>query len=410
MIDEYIAFLGNKTEEEVVDAVLSEAKGAGFSPLEGRDVSAGDAVYMRHGNLLLLARIGAPVLRLVVTHVDAPRIDVKPAGLVERDGLVYIKGHYYGGLKKHNWFAQPLEIRGKIVRRDGKVVHTSLPATITEFAPHLDREYAEKKVSELFDPEKLMVLVGIGKEDVLKKIREVYGVEEEDITSADLRIVPATRPTLFGANREFIMAYGHDDRACVFSALRALLDANPSDTSVLLLVDREEVGSTTDASAVSRVVELFFYRLMRAMKLGETLGDLYAWFTGAMGISADVTAAYDPVYADMYDKESSPRLGEGVVVERYTGWKGKYGGSEAPAEYVAYIRKLLSERGVKYQIGSPWKVDKGGGGTVALYFATRGVKIVDMGPPILSMHSPAEVLSVSDLRETYRAFLAFYEG
>lgn len=410
MIDEYLAFLENKTEEEVVECVLSRAKDAGFEKMGKERLSSGDMVYLRHGNLLLLARIGSPELRLITAHVDAPRIDLKPTGLAEREGLVYLKGQYYGGLKKHNWFAQPLEVRGKVVRKDGKTLYVSIPVTITEFAPHLDREYGDKKVKELFDPEKLMPLVGIDKEAVLRKLKEKYGVEESDLVSADLRIVPATRPTLFGANREFIMAYGHDDRACVFASLRALLNAEPDSTAVLLLVDREEVGSTTDASAVSRIVELFLYKLMRGMRLGENLGDLYAWLASAKGISADVTAAYDPVYGDMYDKESSPRLGKGVVVERYTGWRGKYSGSEAPAGYIAWIRRVFDERGVKYQFGSPWKVDRGGGGTVAMYFALRGMRIIDVGPPILSMHSPAEVLAVSDLESTYAAYTAFYEG
>ncbi len=410
MKNEYIWFLENKTEEEVIDSVLAQAVEAGFKEMQKERLSSGDLVYLRHRNLLLLARVGSPELRLIIAHVDAPRIDLKPTGLVERDGLVYLKGQYYGGVKKHNWFAQPLEVRGKVVRKDGKTLYVSIPVTITEFAPHLDREYEEKKVKDIFDPEKLMPLVGMDKKAVLRKLKEKYGVEESDLISADLRIVPAVKPTLFGANREFIMAYGHDDRACVFASFRALLDAEPDATAALLLVDREEVGSTTEASAVSRVVELFFYKLMRGMRLGENLGDLYAWLTSSKGISADVTAAYDPVYADMYDKESSPRLGKGVVVERYTGWKGKYSGSEAAADYVAWIRRILDERGITYQFGSPWKVDRGGGGTVAIYFALRGMNIIDMGPPILSMHTPTEVISVSDLEATYAAYLAFYEG
>lgn len=413
VVSEYLKFLENKTEEEVVEAILKLAKRAGFHNIEEIDsLSKGDRVYYRRGNFLALAVIGdGDEGRIVVSHVDAPRIDLKPRPFVEMDGYVYLKTHYYGGIKPYQWIGIPLEIRGKVVTVDGEEYSVSIPTVITDFAPHLDRNWKDKKVSEAFDPEKLEPIVALGtKEGVLEKIKDEFGVEEADFLSADLKLVPRIQPEIFGAHRELIMAYGHDDRSCVFSSARAIMDADyHGGISVALFVDREETGSTTDGSAASRVVDHFLITLLRKLGKEGDFASLLDFYARSKVISADVTAGYDPLYGDLYDKENAPKLGNGVVVSRYSGTGGKYYGSEASAGYVAWIRRVLEENEVPYQPGTLGKVGKAGGGTVATYFAVRGADVVDMGPAVLSMHSPVEVMAGVDLESAYRAYRHFYE-
>ncbi len=413
IVTDYIGFLKNKTEEEVVDAIIARAKRAGFHDLEEIDsLSTGDRVYFRRGNFAALAVIGdGKEGRIVVSHVDSPRIDLKPQPFVERDGYVYLKTHYYGGIKYYQWIGIPLEIRGKVVTTSGEEYSVSIPTIITDFAPHLDRSWKDKKVSDAFDPEKLEPLVALGtKEALLEKIKDEFGVDEADFLSADLKLVPKACPELFGAHREFIMAYGHDDRSSVFASLLAIRDATyHAGISVALFVDREEVGSTTDASAASRLIDYFILQILRKTGMGDSYADLLAFYANAKVISADVTAGYDPLYGDLYDKENAPKLGNGVVISRYSGSGGKYYGSEARAAYVAWLRHVLEENEVPFQPGTLGKVGKAGGGTVATYFAVRGSDVVDVGAPVLSMHAPIEVIAGIDVESAYRAYKHFYE-
>ena len=413
VVSEYIRFLKNKTEEEVVDALVAEAKRRGFRSLEEMDsLSKGDKVFFRRGNFLAVAVIGDGTEgRIVVSHVDAPRIDLKPRPFVEKDGYVYLKTHYYGGIKPYSWLNIPLEIRGKVVTADGQEYSVSIPTVITDFAPHLDKDWKQKKVSDLFDPEKLEPVVALGTKDaVLEKIRDEFGVDEADFLSADLKLVPKVDPEVFGANREFIMAYGHDDRSSVFASFRALLDADyHAGISIGLFVDREETGSTTEASAASSLLDYFVVQLLKRAGAGGCYSCLLDFYARSKVVSADVTAGYDPLYSELYDKENAPRLGNGVVVSRYSGVGGKAYGSEARAEYVAWIRRILEENEVPYQPGTLGKVGKAGGGTVAMYFARRGADVVDVGAPVLSMHSPVEVLAGADVESAYRAYRYFYE-
>ena len=413
MVTDYMHFLKNKTEEEVVEAVIAKAKRAGFHNLEDIDsLSKGDRVYFRRGNFVALAVIGdGKEGRIVVSHVDSPRIDLKPHPFVEKDGYVYLKTQYYGGIKHYQWIGIPLEIRGKVVTTSGEEYSVSIPTIITDFAPHLDRTWKDKKISDAFDPEKLEPIVALGtKEALLEKIREEFGVEEIDFLSSDLKLVPRADPEIFGANREFIMAYGHDDRSSVCTSLRAIRDASyHAGISIALFVDREEVGSTTEASAASRLIDYFILQILRKTGMGDSYADLLEFYAKAKVISADVTAGYDPLYGDLYDKENAPKLGNGVVISRYSGSGGKYYGSEARAEYVAWLRQILEENEVPYQSGTLGKVGKGGGGTVATYFAVRGSDVVDVGVPVLSMHAPIEVVAGIDVESAYRAYKHFYE-
>ena len=414
VINDYMRFLLNKTEGEVVGAVVDALRAAGFVELKpGVHLSRGDRVFWRHRNFVGAAVIGQQkdVFRVVAAHVDAPRLDLKPNPFVEKDDYVYLKTQYYGGIKFFHWLARPLEIRGKVVTVDGDEYFVSIPTVITDFAPHLDREYLGKNVKDVFDPEKLEPIVALGKkDDVFGKIRDEFGVDPQDFLSADLEIVPMARPERFGAHREFIMAYGHDDRSSVFAMLHALTHADlHGGTSVALFVDREEVGSTTPESATSSIIDLFFLKLLRAMGVPATMESLLDMYASSQFVSADVSAGYDPLYGDLYDKDNAPRLGSGIVISKYTGSGGKYYGSEASAEYVAFIRKILEDSEIPYQSGTLGKVGKGGGGTVAVYFARRGANVVDMGIPVLSMHAPTEVAAVADVETAYRAYKAFYE-
>jgi len=414
VVSEYVRFLQNKTEDEVIDAMLAEAKQRGFQNIEEMDsVSKGDRVYFRRGNFFAMAVIGeGSEGRIIVSHVDAPRIDLKPAPLVEKDGYVYLKTHYYGGIKHYAWLSIPLEIRGKVFTAEGGEYSVSIPTVITDFAPHLDKDWVRKKLSDAFDPEKLMPVVALGaKNAVLDKIRDEFGVDESDFLSADLKLVPKVDPEIFGVNREFIMAYGHDDRSSVFASFTSLLDAEyHSGISICLFVDREEVGSTTDASAASKLLDRFIIQILGKAGLGDSYRSLLDFYARSKVISADVTVGYDPLYAELYDKDNAPKLGNGVVVSRYSGVGGKAYGSEARAEYVAWIRRVLEGNDVPYQPGTIGKVGKAGGGTVATYFATRGADVVDMGAPLLSMHAPVEVVACADVESAYRAYKYFYEG
>ncbi len=414
LVNDYMRFLRNKASSEVVGSVVDTLRSAGFRELSAvGDLSPGDRVFWKHGNFVAAAVVGdrgGPV-RVIASHVDAPRLDVKPVPFVEKDGYVYLKTHYYGGVKFYHWLARPLEIRGKVVTVDGDEFFVSIPTVITDFAPHLDRDYKTKTVQDAFDPEFLEPIVALGKKETLfAKIKSEFGVDPEDFLSSDLEIVPMANPERFGAHREFIMAYGHDDRSSVFASLRALLDASVhGGTSVALFLDREEVGSTTAESAPSMIVDLFFLKLLAAIGSSASISDLLDMYSRSQFISADVTTGYDPLYSDRYDKDNAPRLGNGVVISKYSGSGGKYYGSEASAEYVAYLRRILEDSEIPYQPGVLGKVGKGGGGTVAVYFARRGARVVDMGIPILSMHAPVEVAAVADLESAYRAFKAFYE-
>ena len=412
MVDDYIGFLDMyRTSGDVAAAVEARLRDAGFVDIDSvSKLSEGDKVYFRSGNLVAAAVMGSNEFRTIVSHIDAPHLDLKPNPFVEKDGYVYLKTVPYGGVKYFHWVAFPLEIRGTVYTVDGDAYDVSIPTVITDFAPHLDREEDKKSLGDRFDPEKLMPLVALGKkEDVLEKIKDEFGVEEQDFLSADLQLVPSVKPHLFGANREFILAYGHDDRSSVYAELQALLDAAPGPTQVAIFVDREEVGSTTDDSAAAHTLDRFFLKILRLTGRPATMESLLDLYADMRILSADVSAGYDPLYGDLYDKENAPVLGEGVSISKYTGVRGKVGGSEASAAYVAWFRRVLEENDVPYQSATIGKVGKAGGGTVAVYFARRGASVLDVGAPVLSMHAPVEVLAKIDLEATYRAYKSFFE-
>ncbi|MBR5559141.1 MAG: aminopeptidase [Oscillospiraceae bacterium] len=416
-----------KTEREAVDLVVAMAEKAGYVPFDPKaDYKAGDKVYLNNrGKALLMCTFGTePIskgVRIVVSHLDNPRLDLKPNPLYEEAQLGYLKTHYYGGIKKYQWGAIPLALHGVIVKKNGETVRVSIGEDendpifcVTDLLPHLAREQMKRTLNEGLRGEELNVLIGCHpfrddkasekvKLNLIRLLNEKYGIVEADFLSAELCVVPAFKARDLGLDRAMIGAYGHDDRVCAYTSLMAELEQKtPSHTTVLALADKEETGSEGNTGLDSRYLEDFVKDL--AAMQGETGRAVLAASTC---LSADVNAAYDPTFGDVCERRNTSYLNYGVVITKYTGSGGKYGTSDATAEYMASVRRLLDEGGVVWQTGELGKVDAGGGGTVAKYIAKLNVDVVDVGVPVLSMHAPLEVVSKVDVYMTYRAFSEF---
>ncbi|RLE59554.1 MAG: aminopeptidase [Thermoprotei archaeon] len=437
--EEYKDFLGKaKTEREAVEYAVSLAEKNGFKKLgEANNLKSGDRVYEVYKNkLVALAVIGHRSIiegtRIIGAHIDAPRLDLKPQPLFEEKdaGLAIFKTQYYGGVKKYQWASIPLALHGVVTLADGGTVkivigenENEAVLTIPDLAPHIARKkQGERKGFELIEGEELKILVGNMpirdkeveekvKAMVLKILKERYGISEEDFVSADLEVVPAFKPRDVGLDKSMIGGYGQDDRICAYTTLRAILDAKDVEyTAIALLVDREEIGSAGNTGATSEFIKYFISKLILL-----TEGKCEEWMLReallkSRAISADVNVAIHPAYKDVHDIQNAAVLGKGVVVTKYTGGRGKGGASEAHAEYVGWVRKILNEKGIPWQPGLLGKVDEGGGGTIAKFLASYGMDVVDMGPALLAMHSPFEVCSKADLYSAYLAYKAFYEA
>ena len=429
----YKSFLNEaKTEREAVEAIIKSVERAGFRALSQK---GGDKrIYrLNKDKSIGLATMGkkplAQGLRILVSHIDSPRLDLKQNPLYEELDMALLRTHYYGGIKKYQWVAQPLAIHGIIVKTDGKKVRVTVGEaegdpvfTICDLLPHLSRKaQEEKKLKEAIEAEKLTILAGHlpfadqeAKERVklriLELLNEQYGIVEEDFLSAELELVPASKARDVGFDRAVVASYGQDDRVCSYAVLKAMeVVADPSFTTMALFLDKEEVGSEGNTSAKSRFLELFTADILRAA--GKEPSDMLikGILYNAKAISADGTAGIDPNYKDVHEAQNNAKIGYGVCLSKFTGAGGKYFSSDASAEYVGEIRELLNRKGVTWQMGELGKVDEGGGGTVAKYLALYGMDIIDCGTPMLSMHSPFEVASKGDIYETFRAYRAFLE-
>ena len=430
--DGYKAFLDKgKTERLCAAEVLRLAEQKGYKPFtRGMDVKPGDKVYLcNRGKAVMLAYIGKKSLadgaQIAAAHIDSPRLDLKPNPLYEDSELAFFKTHYYGGIRKYQWVTIPLELRGVIALKDGSRVEVNIGAdsgdpklVITDLLPHLGQEQAKKPLATAIPGETLNLLLGsrpIGDEDdtgrvklaVMKLLNEKYGITEDDFTSAELEAVPAANACDIGLDRSLIGAYGHDDRVCGYAALKALLDLEetPEKTAVCVLADKEEIGSDGVTGMQSAAFDTFMEDLCAAQDV-----PVRVCFEKSFCLSADVTAAYDPDYADVYEKRNSAFVNYGIGLCKYTGARGKSGASDADAETVAYVRGLLDRAGVVWQIAELGKVDAGGGGTVAMYMANRNITTLDAGVPVLSMHAPFETVAKLDCYETYKAMKAVYEA
>ena len=426
----YKAFLdAAKTERESVDFAVEAAEKNGFVEYDPKQkYQPGDKIYYNNrGKALCLAVIGTEGckngVRIAAAHIDNPRIDLKPIPLYESTEMVYLKTHYYGGIKKYQWTAIPLAMHGVFVKRDGEVIKVKIGEepgdpqfTITDILPHLGQDQMQKTLSTAFTGEDLNILVGSRpirdeeavqayKLNIMRLLNEKYGVVEADFISAEIEFVPAFRAADIGFDRSLIGAFGHDDRVCAYPALEAILDCeNPKQTVITVLADKEEVGSMGNTGLNSEFMRYFIADLAQAE--GEEPRHVISKSTC---ISADVTAAYDPHYASAYEAQNSCYINGGLGVSKYTGSRGKGGTSDANAEYVAKIRKIFDDAEVVWQIGELGKVDQGGGGTVAQYVANLNIDVIDIGVPVLSMHAPFEVVSKFDVFMAYKGFKAFFD-
>lgn len=428
--EDYKQFLNEaKTEREATKFISKRLAETGFShdPSSTRVVK----VY-RDKTILAFIRGDEPVekgMNVVISHMDAPRLDLKQNPLFEDVGLAMFRTHYYGGIKKYHWVAIPLAIHGVVVKKDGRKIELKIGEdeddpvfAIDDLLPHLSRKTLdEKKLKEAPEAERLTILCGsipmLGAEKdgikmrVLDILKATYGIAEDDFVSAELQVVPAFKAKDVGLDRSMIGAYGQDDRVCAYTMLRALCDIdNPRRSCLGVFVDKEEIGSEGDTSARSTFLIMFLYEIFEGMGLKPDDSLIKRALFNSKAISADVNGAVNPMYQEVHEKQNACYLGLGVCVEKFTGHGGKIGASEAHAEYVAEIRRIFDSENILWQTGELGKVDEGGGGTVAKYLAAYGMNIIDCGTPVLAMHSPFEITSKLDIYETFRAYRAFFRS
>lgn len=432
--EHYAAFLSLvKTEREAVDFITKEALSRRFQRPGGK--KAEKLIWSFRDKSAVLAVTGRkPIssgVRILASHIDAPRLDLKPNPLYEDLEMAFLKTHYYGGIKKFHWLCRPLAIHGLLIKGNGEEVKITVGEadndpvfSINDLLPHLaGKVQATKKLREAIPGEKLNILVGgipiNGPEDtkekfklsILNMLNEQYGIVEQDFTGAEIEVVPAGKARDVGFDRAFTGGYGQDDRSCAYASLKAIFEtASPEYTSVAIFLDKEETGSDGNTGAKSRLLEKVIFDLMRNEGTDIEPDSLTNVFINSLAISGDVTAGMDPDYMEVHEKNNDALIGHGISLTKYTGSGGKYSANDANAEYINWIRRIWDKAGVVWQAGEMGKVDEGGGGTIAKHLAAHGMEVVDAGPPLLSMHSPFEVAHKADLYMTYRAYLAFLNG
>lgn len=432
---EYRQFLSaGKTERECTVLTVQMAEAAGYRNLEdiieaGESVKVGDKVYaVNMKKAVILFHIGEEDIQkgmnILGAHIDSPRLDVKQNPMYEDSGLAYLDTHYYGGVKKYQWVALPLAIHGVVAKKDGSIVDVVIGenendpvVSVTDLLPHLAAKQMEKKAAVVIEGEKLDVLIGSRplagetkdavKANMLKILKEKYGMEEEDFLSAELEIVPAGKARETGIDRSMIMSYGQDDRVCAFTSLKAILDVKEvKKTACCILVDKEEIGSVGATGMESRFFENTIAELLACMGKEGDLA-LRRTLKNSKMLSSDVNAAYDPLYADAYEKKNASFAGCGMVFSKFTGSRGKSGSNDANAEYIAQIRKIMDDAKVRFQLAELGGVDIGGGGTIAYILALYGMDVIDCGVAVLNMHAPWEITSKADVYETKRGYEVF---
>jgi len=451
---EYIEFISaNKTEREIARASIERAEKAGYVDLfkaydEGRELNPGDKVYAQtHGKAVIFAHIGTqPLLNgfnILGAHIDSPRLDLKQNPLFERNELVHLDTHYYGGIKHYQWVTLPLALHGVVAKKDGSVVPINVGEDagdpvfcVSDLLIHLAKDQMQKKGGEVVTGEDLDVLVGsrplviseadakkddadktelekmAAKEPVkayaLKLLGEKYGIEEDDFLSAEIEVVPAGPARELGFDRSMILGYGHDDSSCAYPSLAAqlALDETPERTAMTVLVDKEEIGSVGATGMASQFFENVVAVIMDMAGEGGDISMRRALAASSM-LSSDVSAGLDPAYASVFEPRNAAYMGHGLVFNKYTGSRGKSGSNDASAEYMARIRRIMDDAGVAFQTAELGKVDAGGGGTIAYLPAKYEMDVIDSGVAVLSMHAPWEVVSKADLYEAFKGYVAF---
>lgn len=422
----------SKTEREAVDYVLTRAKKLGFTEFDNsKKYNPGDKIYVINRNKnIILCVIGKNNLqngiKFSVAHIDAPRLDLKPNPVIEKNELAMFKTHYYGGIKKYQWTALPLALHGVVIKKDGTSVNITIGEDInepcfciTDLLPHLAREQMVKKMSEAITGEDLNVLIGsmpfktdsseseLVKLNILNILYEKYNIIEEDLICADLELVPNIKSQDIGLDRSLIGGYAHDDRSCAYCSVEAIFDLNntPDNTCVVLLTDKEEIGSDGNTGMKSYFLKYFISDLANQNNLKSR-----HVLSNSKCLSADVNAAYDPTYASNFELQNSSFINRGVVITKYTGSAGKYSTSDASAEFTGEICSILDKNNILWQSSELGKVDNGGGGTIAKYIASYNMDVIDIGVPVLSMHAPYEIISKIDLYMTYKTINSFFKS
>lgn len=429
--EDYKAFLNAaKTEREAVEYSINLAKEKGFTEFDiKKSYKPNDKVYFNNRNKAVIFTVfGEDNLSdgvlLAAAHVDSPRLDLKPCPLYEASELALFKTHYYGGIKKYQWATMPLSLHGVVIKKDMTKISVCIGENddepnfcVTDLLPHLGREQMNKPAAKFIDGENLNVLIGsrpfksdegseLVKLNIIKLLNEKYGIKEEDFLCAELSLVPAYKARDIGFDKSMIGSYGQDDRVCAYAALQAILNCeNPKKTSITVLTDKEEIGSNGNTGLESNYLKFFIADLAYMYNLEPR-----HVLSKSKCLSADVNAAFDPNYADVYEQNNSCYLNYGTVLTKYTGSGGKYDASDASAEFMAEIRSILDTNNVIWQTGELGKVDAGGGGTVSKFIAGLNMDVVDLGVPVLSMHSPFEVVSKIDTFMTYKAIFSFFKS
>ncbi len=423
----YKKFLdGGKTEREAVSYTVKMVEAEGYKPYTlGNKINKGDKLYYNNrGKALFILRAGKADLaqngvRILVAHIDSPRLDLKQVPLYEKADMAYLKTHYYGGIKKYQWLTIPLALHGAIVLKNGKSLFVNIGEDeadpvfyITDLLPHLSQELNRKTIGEGFEAENLNILVGgipldgetkdAVKKGVLTILHEKYGIVEEDFLSAELQAVPAVKARDVGLDRSFIAGYGHDDSVCAYPEITATLQTETDQTVLTILADKEEIGSEGNTGMQCVIIDDLLNELAKSYGVNPAV--LRA---ASKCISADVTAAYDPDFASAFEESNVGLVNHGVTMNKFTGARGKSGSNDASAEFIGYLRGVFAKDNVIWQTGELGRVDLGGGGTVAKYIAKINIDTVDMGVPVLSMHAPYELIGKADLYSAHKAFSAF---
>jgi len=438
--DEYRDFLdAGKTEREAALEVIRMAKENGYVSLDEiiekkTEITPGMKIYANYKDKsVVLFVMGEEKLEngmhIIGSHLDAPRIDLKQFPLYEDSGLAMCKTHYYGGIKKYQWVTLPLALHGVVIKENGEKLNIVIGEDekdpvffITDLLPHLAKDQMAKNMGEGITGEGLNLLIGHipykddeisdkVKLNVLNILNEKYGIKEEDFTTAELEIVPAGKSRDVGIDRSMVGGYGQDDRVCVFTSLKAILDVEkPKKTAVALFVDKEEIGSVGNASMQSKFFENTVSELINLTEENYSELIVKRAMANSWVLSADTLGAFDPNYPEVLDKQNAPFMGKGVTIVKYTGARGKGGSNDANSEYISQIRKIFNENNVVWQMGELGKVDQGGGGTIAYILANYGMEVVDCGVGLLSVHAPYEIASKADVYMTYKGYNAFYEA
>lgn len=430
----YMNFLNKaKTEREFIKEARKLADANGYKDImEFNKLNPGDKIYfVNRDKSMYLAIIGENSieegLHIIGSHVDSPRLDLKPNPLYEDTGLAYFKTHYYGGIKKYQWTTIPLSMHGVIVKTNGEKIEINIGEseddpifTITDLLPHLAQDQMKKTLSAGVEGENLNLLIGsipYGDEKISERVKlnmlnilnQKYGITETDLTSAEIELVPAFKARSLGFDGSMVAAYGQDDKVCAYTSLHAMMELkNVKNTAVCILSDKEEIGSMGNTGMESHMFDFFISEILNKLQVNRpNLLDKVFCFTKML--SSDVDAGYDPLYASVSDKFNAGFLGKGISLNKYTGARGKSGASDANAEYVAWVRNVLEKNDIKYQVAELGKVDIGGGGTIAYILANKGADVIDCGVPVLSMHAPYEVTSKYDIYSAYKTYKAFWE-